>query len=109
MGGIFSLEREWARLSENPTLDPEVGGGVGGTCKVTKNQTQHSPSCDVDHLYGVGLPEVGRIWVLIVERKKNKFSSTQQCRLRVEDIMGFCSLENQHAYSSHHPQRPLCR
>ncbi|KAF1892862.1 hypothetical protein Lal_00035506 [Lupinus albus] len=24
--------------------DPKVGGGVGGTCEVTKNQTQHSPS-----------------------------------------------------------------
>ncbi|KAF1860361.1 hypothetical protein Lal_00037700 [Lupinus albus] len=24
--------------------DPRVGGGVGGTCEVTKNQTQHSPS-----------------------------------------------------------------
>ncbi|KAF1868248.1 hypothetical protein Lal_00018768 [Lupinus albus] len=23
--------------------DPKVGGGVGGTCKVTINQTQHSP------------------------------------------------------------------
>ncbi|KAF1885960.1 hypothetical protein Lal_00018501 [Lupinus albus] len=23
---------------------PKVGGGVGGTCEVTKNQTQHSPS-----------------------------------------------------------------
>ncbi|KAF1868124.1 hypothetical protein Lal_00018640 [Lupinus albus] len=25
------------------TKDPKVGGGVGGTCEVTKNQTQHSP------------------------------------------------------------------
>ncbi|KAF1868292.1 hypothetical protein Lal_00018814 [Lupinus albus] len=24
--------------------DPKVGGGIGGTCEVTKNQTQHSPS-----------------------------------------------------------------
>ncbi|KAF1877137.1 hypothetical protein Lal_00015798 [Lupinus albus] len=24
--------------------DPKVGGGVGGTCEVAKNQTQHSPS-----------------------------------------------------------------
>ncbi|KAF1863084.1 hypothetical protein Lal_00041071 [Lupinus albus] len=23
--------------------DPKVGGGVGGTCEVAKNQTQHSP------------------------------------------------------------------
>ncbi|KAF1879788.1 hypothetical protein Lal_00039734 [Lupinus albus] len=23
--------------------DPKVGGGVGGTCEVTRNQTQHSP------------------------------------------------------------------
>ncbi|KAF1864873.1 hypothetical protein Lal_00031836 [Lupinus albus] len=23
--------------------DPKVGGGVGGTCKVIKDQTQHSP------------------------------------------------------------------
>ncbi|OIW14361.1 hypothetical protein TanjilG_15715 [Lupinus angustifolius] len=46
----------------------------------------------------------------IVERKKNKFSSTHECRIRVEEIMGFCYLENQHAYSSsHHSQSPLCR
>ncbi|KAF1886052.1 hypothetical protein Lal_00021333 [Lupinus albus] len=24
--------------------DPKVGGSVGGTCEVTENQTQHSPS-----------------------------------------------------------------
>ncbi|KAF1891420.1 hypothetical protein Lal_00017054 [Lupinus albus] len=26
--------------------DPKVGGGVGGTREVAKNQTQHSPSSD---------------------------------------------------------------
>ncbi|KAF1892775.1 hypothetical protein Lal_00042669 [Lupinus albus] len=30
----------WARMAH---LDPKVGGGVGETCKVTKDQTQHSP------------------------------------------------------------------
>ncbi|KAE9599452.1 hypothetical protein Lal_00039488 [Lupinus albus] len=46
----------------------------------------------------------------MVEGKKDKFSSTtQECRLSVEEIMGFCSLENQPSYSSHHPQSPLCR
>ncbi|KAJ1422501.1 Small auxin-up RNA [Sesbania bispinosa] len=43
----------------------------------------------------------------IVEGKKDKFSS-QECRLSIEEMMGFCSLENQIAYS-HHPQSPLCR
>ncbi|KAF1864845.1 hypothetical protein Lal_00031808 [Lupinus albus] len=27
--------------------DPRVGGGVGGTCEVAKNQTQHSPRLNV--------------------------------------------------------------
>ncbi|CAL0333021.1 unnamed protein product [Lupinus luteus] len=45
----------------------------------------------------------------MVEGKKNKFCYTQECRLSVEEIMGFCSFENQHADSSHHPQSPLCR
>ncbi|KAF1885790.1 hypothetical protein Lal_00008530 [Lupinus albus] len=27
--------------------DPRVGGGVGGTCEVAKNQTQHSPSINI--------------------------------------------------------------
>ncbi|KAF1866030.1 hypothetical protein Lal_00013466 [Lupinus albus] len=39
-----SLEREYPRLSERMRIDPKVGGGVGGTCKVTNDQTQHSPS-----------------------------------------------------------------
>ncbi|KAK7320760.1 hypothetical protein VNO77_30531 [Canavalia gladiata] len=42
----------------------------------------------------------------MVEGKKDKFSS-QECRLSIEEIMGYCS-ENQLAYS-HHPQSPLCR
>ncbi|OIV89147.1 hypothetical protein TanjilG_26042 [Lupinus angustifolius] len=46
----------------------------------------------------------------MVEGKKDKFCSNQECRLSVEEIMGFCSLENQpSSYSSHHPQSPLCR
>ena len=43
----------------------------------------------------------------MVEGKKDKVS-TQECRLSVEEIMGYCSSENQLAYS-HHPQSPLCR
>ncbi|KAF1866071.1 hypothetical protein Lal_00013508 [Lupinus albus] len=43
MGGIFSLEREPDAVTLN-RKDPKVGGGVGGTCKVTKDQNQHSPS-----------------------------------------------------------------
>ncbi|XP_045811232.1 auxin-responsive protein SAUR72 [Trifolium pratense] len=42
-------------------------------------------------------------------KKNDKFSSNQECRsLNIEEMMGFCSLENQLA-CSHHPQSPLCR
>nr|CCH47223.1 similar to auxin-induced protein 6B [Lupinus angustifolius] len=44
----------------------------------------------------------------MVEGKKDKFSSTQECRLSVQEIMGFCSFQNHSSYSSHHPQSPLC-
>ncbi|XP_061336547.1 protein SMALL AUXIN UP-REGULATED RNA 51-like [Gastrolobium bilobum] len=44
----------------------------------------------------------------MVEGKKDKFSSTQECRLSVEEVMGYCSSENQLPYS-HHPHSPLCR
>ncbi|KAF7830158.1 auxin-responsive protein SAUR50-like [Senna tora] len=43
----------------------------------------------------------------MVEGKKDEFS-TQECRLSVEEMMGFCSSENQLSYS-HHPQSPMCR
>ncbi|KAI4316181.1 hypothetical protein L6164_024185 [Bauhinia variegata] len=43
----------------------------------------------------------------MVERKKDKFSM-QECRLSAEEIAGYCSSENQLAYS-HHPQSPMCR
>ncbi|XP_054789152.1 protein SMALL AUXIN UP-REGULATED RNA 51 [Prosopis cineraria] len=43
----------------------------------------------------------------MVQGKKDKFS-TQECRLKVEEILGHCSIENQLAYS-HHPQSPMCR
>ncbi|KAF1879816.1 hypothetical protein Lal_00039688 [Lupinus albus] len=32
--------------------DTKVGGGVGGTCEVTKNQTQHSPSSGTNFFKG---------------------------------------------------------
>lgn len=46
----------------------------------------------------------------MVEGKKDKFSTQQECRLSnsIEELMGYCSLENQLA-CSHHPQSPLCR
>lgn len=43
----------------------------------------------------------------MVDGKEDKFS-TQECRLSIEEMMGFCSLENQLA-CSHQPQSPLCR
>ncbi|KAF1881835.1 hypothetical protein Lal_00015300 [Lupinus albus] len=61
----FSLERGLARLSESWLAwarksqlgglrrDPKVGGGVGGTCEVTRNQTQHSPSLIKLSLYSL--------------------------------------------------------
>ncbi|TKY58257.1 Auxin-responsive protein SAUR72 [Spatholobus suberectus] len=42
----------------------------------------------------------------MVEGREDKISS-QECRLSIEEMMGYCS-ENQLAYS-HHPQSPLCR
>ncbi|KAK7260741.1 hypothetical protein RIF29_27032 [Crotalaria pallida] len=45
---------------------------------------------------------------MVEEKKDNNKFSNQECRLSVEEIMGYCSLENQHSYS-HHPQSPLCR
>lgn len=41
-------------------------------------------------------------------KNKDKFSN-QECRsISIEEMMGYCSLENQLA-CSHHPQSPLCR
>ncbi|XP_027333507.1 auxin-responsive protein SAUR50-like [Abrus precatorius] len=42
----------------------------------------------------------------MVEGKKDKFSS-QECRLSIEEMIGYSS-ESQLPYS-HHPQSPLCR
>ncbi|KAI9097940.1 hypothetical protein K1719_025711 [Acacia pycnantha] len=42
----------------------------------------------------------------MVQGKKDQ-SSTQECRVKVEEILGYCSLEHQLAYS-HHPQSPIC-
>lgn len=44
---------------------------------------------------------------MVQQGKKDQFS-TQECRLKVEEILGHCSLEHQLAYS-HHPQSPMCR
>jgi SAUR family protein len=46
---------------------------------------------------------------IVEDGKKNDKFSNQECRpLSIEEMMGFCSLENQLA-CSHHPQSPLCR
>jgi SAUR family protein len=46
---------------------------------------------------------------MVEDGKKNDKFSNQECRsLSIEEMMGFCSLENQLA-CSHHPQSPLCR
>ncbi|KAF1898751.1 hypothetical protein Lal_00000653, partial [Lupinus albus] len=47
-GESFSLVKSWFRVGiqqngKGMRKDPKVGCGVGGTCKVTKDQTQHSP------------------------------------------------------------------
>ncbi|KAK7293703.1 hypothetical protein RJT34_16576 [Clitoria ternatea] len=45
----------------------------------------------------------------MVEAKKDEFSSSSnECRLSIEEMIGYCCSENQLAYS-HHPQSPLCR
>ncbi|XP_028802282.1 auxin-responsive protein SAUR50-like [Neltuma alba] len=46
--------------------------------------------------------------ILKMVQGRNDQSSTQECRLKVEEILGHCSLERQLAYSPH-PQSPMCR
>ncbi|KAF1881734.1 hypothetical protein Lal_00032205 [Lupinus albus] len=47
--------------------DPKVGGGEGGTCKVTKNQNQHSPrvaSKFIPNFFNVDLSAARNLWYL---------------------------------------------
>ncbi|KAF1864786.1 hypothetical protein Lal_00039962 [Lupinus albus] len=56
----FFKDKKLGYSSKSLRRDPKVGGDVGGTCGVTRNKTQHSPSIHQLDLYVIILRMIGK-------------------------------------------------
>ncbi|KAF1887745.1 hypothetical protein Lal_00023752 [Lupinus albus] len=61
--------------------DPKVGGGVGGTREVAKNQTQHSSRRNPSSFQGGFAPDAAIAWIQRLERIFKAMSCTDAQKL----------------------------